>query len=114
MKLKEWFKARKERREAKKLEKLAKQETVEELEKLEEKAEQEEQEQEAEVERRYGLDAPVLEPLGFDEAEITPPETRMTDEYLEFLKHKEQAEIRIAELNAKEEAKAEEEPKAEE
>ena len=100
MKLKDWFRARKEKREAKRLQKLAAQtvpEPIPEPELIPEPETVPEAEtvrnawQEAEGEVRPELDrelheVPLVKPLGVDTSEIVPPDTRFTEEYQEFLK----------------------------
>ena len=105
MKLKDWFRARKEKREAKKLEKLAGQAAAEPIPEPMPEPEHEPEpapeiernaRQETEVEPGPELDrelheVPLVKPLGVDTSEIVPPDTRFTEEYQEFLKKQEEA-----------------------
>ena len=79
MKLKDWLRERKKRREARRLKKIE----------LKHGAEAEES---GAIERKMGLDAPELQPLGADTEGIEKPESRFTEEYREFLKKKDAAE----------------------
>ena len=76
MKLKEWFRARKQRREERRKQRLERKHGA----------------QEAPVLRQAEVDAsPELQQLGADTAGIVELETRMTEEYKEFLKAQESA-----------------------
>ncbi len=104
MKLKDWFRARKEKREAKRLQKLAAQtvpEPIPEPEPIPAPIPEPAPAPEAETvttarpatggEVRPELDrelheVPLVKPLGVDTSEIVPPDTRFTEEYQEFLK----------------------------